>query len=144
MVQLTENFSLSEFRCRCGDKGFYRQGTRSEYCGGLAIVQPSLPMMLQQLREYFKVPITITSGYRCPAYNRREKPRGVAGSEHSWHMSGYAADIYVPGVTPAEVGRVADQLGFRGVEIYPDRNFVHVDMRPGEMWRGATFRAVLG
>lgn len=142
-MQLTTNFRLSEFACRCAERGLYKPGTRSEYCGGITIVQPSLPMMLQQLRDHFGVPITITSGYRCPAYNRRTGKRGVGGEEMSWHMQGYAADIYVPGVALAEVGRVAAEIGFRGVEIYPGRNFTHVDMRPGDMWRGTNFRRLI-
>jgi len=60
-------------------------------------------------------------------------------------MSGYAADIWVRGVGVLEVGKVADELGFRGIEVYPDNGFVHVDMRPwGAVWRGDNYRRLIG
>ena len=61
----------------------------------------------------------------------------------SWHMWGLAADVFLRGVPVLEVGRVADELGFRGVEVYPDRGFVHVDMRHDEVWRGERFKALV-
>lgn len=138
---LSKNFHADEFRCRCADAGKYKPGTQSEYCGGLAIVQPVLVEKLQELRDRFGAPVVITSGYRCPAYNRKV----VKGSEMSWHMSGYAADIWVRGVGVLEVGKAADELGFRGIEVYPDKGFVHVDMRPwGAVWRGDNYRRLIG
>ena len=40
------------------------------------------------LRERWQSPIYITSGYRCPALNRK-----VGGVENSYHTRGMAADI---------------------------------------------------
>ena len=44
--------------------------------------------ILDPLREKFGKPITVNSGYRCPALNM-----AVGGSKTSHHMIGLAADI---------------------------------------------------
>ncbi len=44
--------------------------------------------VLDPLREAWGKPITVTSGYRCPALNK-----AVGGVPTSMHMSGRAADI---------------------------------------------------
>lgn len=44
--------------------------------------------ILDPLREKFGKPITVNSGYRCPALNK-----AVGGSKTSHHMTGLAADI---------------------------------------------------
>jgi hypothetical protein len=45
---------------------------------------------LDWLRELIGVPFIVTSGFRCPKYNRQ-----VRGSETSFHLTGEAADITV-------------------------------------------------
>ena len=44
--------------------------------------------VLEPIREKWQSPIYITSGYRCPALNRK-----VGGVEGSYHTRGMAADI---------------------------------------------------
>ena len=44
--------------------------------------------VLDPLREWYKKPIVVTSGYRCPALNK-----AVKGAVSSQHMKGEAADI---------------------------------------------------
>lgn len=44
--------------------------------------------LLDPLREAWKSPIKVTSGYRCAALNK-----AVGGSSRSAHLYGYAADI---------------------------------------------------
>ena len=46
--------------------------------------------LLDPLREAWKSPIKVTSGYRCPELNRAKEVRGSATSAH---LYGYAADI---------------------------------------------------
>lgn len=43
---------------------------------------------LDQIREEYKLPLYITSGYRCPELNSK-----VGGKETSQHLRGQAADI---------------------------------------------------
>lgn len=44
--------------------------------------------VLDPLRTWYGKPLTVSSGYRCPALNK-----AVKGSTTSQHMSGQAADI---------------------------------------------------
>ena len=44
--------------------------------------------ILDPLRAAYGAPITVTSGYRCPALNK-----AVKGSATSAHLRGYAADL---------------------------------------------------
>lgn len=46
---------------------------------------------LEPTRQRFKLPLLVTSGYRCPRLNEM-----VGGARNSQHMEGYAADIQVP------------------------------------------------
>lgn len=45
-------------------------------------------LVLDPVRKQLGVPITVTSGFRCPALNRR-----VGGVSNSQHLSGLAADL---------------------------------------------------
>lgn len=100
-VQLSPNFWLDEF-------------TRSGVARRLGIDNsPSAPQIkrletlakrcLQPIRDRFG-PVTVLSGYRCPALNR-----AVGSSDRSAHPYGLAADITVPGHSTAEVIRWASQ-----------------------------------
>lgn len=83
--------------------------------------------LLEFVRALHGKPIVVTSGYRSPAVNK-----AVGGSETSAHMSGLAADIICPGMTPKALaesirtsGIVFDQL----ILEYPDRNgWVHIGL----------------
>lgn len=44
--------------------------------------------LLDKIREKWKSPIYVTSGYRCPQLNKK-----VGGAAHSQHILGQAADI---------------------------------------------------
>lgn len=114
-IRLTENFTLAEFACRC--------------CGA-AKIDPELVRKLQQLRDRIGKPITITSGYRCPAHNK-----AVGGAANSQHLYGTAADIVVKGMSPATVADHAEVIGFGGIGRYA--GFTHVDTRATKArWNG--------
>lgn len=89
--------------------------------------------VFQPVREHFKVPIAVTSGYRSPALNK-----AIGGAKRSEHMMGRAldldADIY-GGVTNKQIFEfVRDNLTFNqliwefGDDDSPD--WVHVSYRP--------------
>lgn len=78
MTQLTPNFHAAEFACRDG----------SEHP-----IDCALLAMLQAARSHFDRPVTITSGYRSPAYNAR-----IGGAPNSLHVAGRAADFAIPGI----------------------------------------------
>ena len=110
--RLTRNFTLVEGRMRC------------PHCETVRINDGYTELIgrLQLLRERINRPIIITSGYRCPEYNRR-----VNGATNSQHMLGTAADIRVDGMTPRQLADHARTAGFRGIGIYS--NSLHVDVR---------------
>jgi uncharacterized protein YcbK (DUF882 family) len=69
-------------------------------------------------------PIKITSGYRSPAYNATVK----GAAKNSQHMYGKAADIFIQGLTPAQMAVLAQKAGFDFIKSdYPNR--IHVDVR---------------
>lgn len=74
--------------------------------------------------------LTVLSGYRSPRFNR-EVP---GAARRSLHMLGWAADIRVPGRTPAEVSEFARALNAGGVGHYPQAAFVHLDSGRARHW----------
>lgn len=111
------NFALSEFACKCGK------------CKIPADVQANLEKLapvLQAIRDHFKTPIQIVSGYRCPAHNA-----AVGGAKASFHMKGIASDIVLAGVPPLKVAAFAKTLPqVGGLHAYVAQGFTHVDIRP--------------
>jgi hypothetical protein len=106
-IQLSKNFKLSEFVCKDGS--------------GKVLYVPELIDKLQKLRDKVGKSIRITSAYRTPEYNKN-----CGGIATSLHLSGEAADIKVSGMTPLELAKAADKLGFKGIGVYP--TFTHVDV----------------
>ena len=107
MTQLTANFSLEEL-------------TASETASRHGIDNTPYPEHLDNLLrlaaflEQVKVllggkPIMVNSAYRGPQVNA-----AVKGSKNSQHLTGCAADIRVPGMTPNEVCKaiIASELQY--------------------------------
>ena len=117
-MRLSENFSLSEFECRCGCK------MPKDVFENVKL----LAIHLQAFRHIFNEPITINSSYRCVEHNR-----SVGGSKTSQHLLGKAADITIKGFTPDEV---ADKIELLHSENRNRTNglgrydtFCHIDIR---------------
>ena len=80
---LVKNFKPEEFRCPCGK------------CTGYPIQIKQVELKhIQTIRDHYNRPMTITSGLRCSYENKR-----VGGDPNSGHLTGYAVDFYMPGVT---------------------------------------------
>lgn len=132
-TKLSTNFKSTEFDCH--GKG----------CCSTTVVSEELVKYLQQIRDHFKKPITITSAYRCPTHNK-----DVNGATGSRHTKGEAADIVVSGVAPAEVAKYAESIGIKGIGLYEtnkDGYFVHIDTRTSKsFWYGQaqTYRSTFG
>ena len=122
-VKLSANFTSTEFDCH--GKG----------CCCQTIIDDQLVIYLQMIRDHFGVPITITSGYRCPTHNRN-----IGSGSGSQHAKGGAADIVVAGVSPREVAKYAESIGILGIGLYEtdfDGHFVHIDVRTAKFfWYG--------
>lgn len=116
-VQLSEHFNSYEFRCGLG---------RPCACTTI-LIDDKLVEFLEQIRQHFGQPITITSAYRCENYNR-----SIGGATGSRHSKGQAADIVVKGVSPREVAKYAESIGVLGIGLYEtasDGYFTHIDTR---------------
>jgi len=117
---LSKSFKVKEFACKDGSDTI--------------LVDDRLVEQLQKIRDFFKIPVLIRSGYRTEAYNTR-----IGGARGSYHCKGMAADIDV-GTGPAEVdprivAMFAQGIGMQGVGryIYADgQKWVHVDTRTND------------
>ena len=110
-MQVTKNFTDEEFACKCG-------------CGFKGISK-KLVEELQILRDTLNAPITINSGCRCEAHNKK-----VGGAVDSQHTKGIAADIVVKGFKPETVYQLLEQRhpNTYGLGLY--KTWVHIDVRP--------------
>jgi len=106
-----KNFKRKEFACGCS-------------CG-LDTVDAQLLDILQETREYFKAPLHIFSGIRCPAHNAK-----IGGTVTSQHLLGKAADIGVEMISPDSVANYLEDrfAGVYGIGRYDE--WTHFDVRP--------------
>lgn len=121
-VQLSENFSLSEF---------VKTGTGIENIPSETAIENLRELVrnvLQPLRTYVKTPITISSGYRSPLVNA-----AVGGAESSQHVSGEAADIIVPGLSNQQILRAIQILRLPFDQLIDEqlkgKTWVHVSFK---------------
>jgi len=136
-LQVGTNFTVAEFRCPDGsDK---------------VLIDDTLVLQLQQIRDFFGRPVLIGSGYRTESYNTR-----INGADGSWHTRGRAADIDVGSVKdqidPRLVCMFAETLAPRpgglGLYVYADgTSWVHIDTgTAGKYWtstvKGAAYKYV--
>lgn len=108
-TKISANFKVSEFKSNDG---------ADEVLIDTAFVKN----YLQKIRDHFKAPVTINSGYRTASYNKK-----VGGAANSYHVKGQAFDIVVQGKTQEKVAKYAYQIGVPGIVRY--NTFVHVDSR---------------
>ena len=118
--RLAPSFTVREFRCRDGSD--------------VVMIDESLVVLLQAIREHFGKAVVITSGYRTATHNT-----AVGGAKSSQHLLGRAADIQVAGVSVEDVAAYAESLmpDWGGVGRYPvkagrTKGWVHVDTRPNK------------
>tara|TARA_R110002072_G_scaffold224598_1_gene381744 strand:- start:449 stop:835 length:387 start_codon:yes stop_codon:yes gene_type:complete len=116
-MQLTSNFSLEEFECKCG-------------CEMPEFVKKNIIELaenLQVLRDDVGR-LDLTNAYRCKFHNA-----DVGGSVNSQHLKGKAADIKSKTLSPNEIAVRTNDLmkneSFKlgGIGIY--NTFTHVDIR---------------
>jgi len=107
----TRRYILKEFACKC--------------CGKV-VINNDLLYMLYRLMYALDDWLQITSGYRCPKHNKE-----VGGAKRSYHLKGMAVDLYSDKYETWFLAGFARTIGFTGVIEYPDRGFVHLDVRYG-------------
>lgn len=107
------NFKRSEFACQhCGSEG----------------IKEELVAKLQELRNLYGKPMTITSGYRCPLHPV-ERKKNAPGT----HAEGIAADVGVQGEAAIELLHKAITVGFKGIGVQQKGTgrFIHLDIGTG-------------
>ena len=117
--QVSPHFKLREFQSKDGaDK---------------VLISDELLAKLEEARAYGGYTITVNSGYRSAAHNKK-----VGGASNSTHCKGYAADVKVKKqgeYIPAKLlCCLAQSMGFKGIG-YINFNSVHLDMY-GRIYRG--------
>ena len=124
--KLTENFRLSEFKCKDGTD------VPEELMEHVQLLADNL----QVLREHLGLSIRVISGYRTPEYNRK-----IGGAARSQHMQAKAADIKITGLSPGEIKEAIESLikdskmMKGGVGLY--KTFTHYDVRGrNARWHG--------
>lgn len=127
-MQLTENFTLSEL-------------TESKKARELGIDNTLPPLLmrnaqalaerLQIIRDVLRVPVYISSGYRCEALNK-----AVGGSYTSQHQLGLAADIHAKGYTAQELFDAILKMNISYDQLIIERvglkEWVHISVQPYE------------
>ena len=108
---ISEHFGVWEFKCKDNSR--------------VIVLSKALVELLEKVREHFKRPVVINSGYRTVQYNS-QLPNS---SPKSQHTLGKAADIRVTGVSPANVYAYLNQLypNSHGLGIY--NTFVQVEKK---------------
>ena len=92
VYKFTKNFRPEEFKCECGGK----------YCTGYPSWMKKVELQnLQTIRSHYGKPMKITSGLRCKKMNSKSK----GSINNSKHLTGYAADFYMAGVTDTLANR---------------------------------------
>ena len=107
--------------------------------GDVHVIDPRLLDLLDAVSTLTEArsPFQVISGYRSPATNAMLHERSDEVAKKSFHMSGMAIDIRLPGVDLSHLHAAALTLGRGGVGYYPESNFVHIDVGPVREWRGA-------
>lgn len=112
---VTKDFTASEFDCPC-DK-----------CGS-TLIDLELVAGIQRMRDALRVPITVTSGYRCTLHQIELQERGLeTAKKKSTHEEGRAADISTGKHSGDQLEACARGCGFRAVGV--GKMFIHIDMR---------------
>lgn len=127
MTQITRNFAQDEFTCHCGHCAFSAPQS--------GLVDLHLVQLLQLVRDEFGHPITVSSGRRCPRYNKQ-----VRGVSNSYHTRGLAADICATDMLGLAECVIA-QEGFSYIELHD--SYIHVDIGRSRVHRILDRRTVV-
>lgn len=108
-----EYFTREELMCRCG-------------CGGMEM-DPYFMDKLHSLRKALGFPLTVSSGYRCPDYNKRISKSGYNGP----HTTGRAVDIAISGGDALKLIQYACNFHLLGIGVKQsgphEKRYIHID-----------------
>lgn len=117
--KIAPNFALGEIASKCGDN--------------IVRLHPYSPIMLQAIRDRFKAPITVNSGYRTPKHNKSDN---VRGAPNSTHIYGMGFDLTAPQLDKLEQAvRFVKLNGLAWIGGWKRYNtFIHVDCWKNRTW----------
>jgi len=110
---------------------------RDPYTGEVKAVDRGLLDLLNVLARTLETgePFHVISGYRSASTNEYLRKHGGGGvAAHSLHLVGKAIDVRVPGVRLRHLYRTAVDLRGGGVGLYPESDFVHIDVGRVRTW----------
>jgi len=90
-MMLSNNFSIKELiKSQTAERRDINNNPGADEIYYLKILSEKI---LQPVRDHYKIPFTVSSGYRCP-----ELSIAIGSSKKSQHCKGQAADFEVPGI----------------------------------------------
>lgn len=96
-------------------------------CCGERGMNDAFMQRLDNFRANLGIPLTISSGYRCPKYNAKISSSGEDGP----HTTGRAVDVVVMGIQAHELLSLAGAHGFTGIGVKQKGDhkgrFIHLD-----------------
>ena len=105
----TKNFKPEEFRCNCG------------HCTGYPSWMKKVELQnLQKIRDHYGKPMKVTSGLRC----KWDNDRSTGSIKNSKHLTGYACDFYMEGVTDTLAHR---KSAINYIKKLPNHNYTYGD-----------------
>ncbi len=93
---------------------------------------PSFMFRLQRVRDAYRRPMIITSGFRCPEHNARVSPKTGRDGPHT---TGHAADIAARGRDVFALVDLGIAKGMTGIGLLQQGNYArycHLDDLSGE------------
>ena len=128
-MRLSPHFTLSELTV---SETAARKGLNNQPAAGSKELSnlTRLAGVLEQVRSLVGRPVVVTSGYRSKAVNK-----AIGGSVSSAHMSGLAADINCPGLTPKQICQKIEASGIQYDQLileFPDNGgWCHLGLSEG-------------
>lgn len=115
---ISKHFSTVEFQCRCSYPECIDQ-----------IVEQELLDRLEKIRDEVKMPIKISSGYRCTAYQKhlRDTKASTVVAKKSQHELGAACDASC-GMPYDDYLKICEKY-FTAIGL--GKTFLHLDLRTG-------------
>ena len=90
-MMLSNNFSIKELiKSQTAERRDINNNPGADEIYYLKILSEKI---LQPIRDHYRIPFTVSSGYRCP-----ELSIAIGSSKKSQHCKGQAADFEVPGI----------------------------------------------
>ncbi len=141
-VESSKNGAVFSGRYRHPDGRYDPEALKTLHRVFDAPYRPDRPQLALRLIEYLDyledlmnpgAKLTITSGYRNPAYNRKVRQGGGLAAKASLHQYGMAADFVMAGVPSREIWERVKTLKFGGVGYYQGKT-VHIDVGPARYW----------